>query len=81
MHLNLGVTSEGPVIQEFLMLLKMTAMLTWGVIPADQWIKRMPFTNGERTGNAPGVADATTKLGGPDLISTRLWWDVDKANF
>ncbi len=53
----------------------------WGVIPADQWIKRMPFTNGERTGNAPGVADATTKLGGPDLISTRLWWDVDKANF
>jgi len=53
----------------------------WGVIPADQWIKRMPFTTGERTGNAPGVADATTKLGGPDLISTRLWWDVDKANF
>lgn len=53
----------------------------WGVIPADQWIKRMPFINAERTGNAPGVADATTKLGGPDLISTRLWWDVDKANF
>mgnify|MGYP000882765686 CR=1 FL=1 len=53
----------------------------WGVIPADQWIKRMPFVNGERTGNAPGVADATTKLGGPDLISTRLWWDVNKANF
>ena len=53
----------------------------WGVIPADQWIKRMPFITAERTGNAPGVADATTKLGGPDLISTRLWWDVDKANF
>jgi len=53
----------------------------WGVIPADQWIKRMPFTNGERTGNAPGVADATTKLGGPDLISTRLWWDVAGPNF
>ena len=52
----------------------------WGVIPADQWIKRMPFTNGERTGNAPGVADATTKLGGPDLISTRLWWDTGVAS-
>ena len=48
----------------------------WGVIPADQWIKRMPFVNGERTGNKDGVADATTKLGGPDLISTRLWWDT-----
>jgi hypothetical protein len=53
----------------------------WGVIPADQWIKRMPFVNAERTGNTAGVADATTKLGGADLISTRLWWDVDKANF
>lgn len=53
----------------------------WGVIPADQWIKRMPFTNGERTGNAAAVADATTKLGGPDLISTRLWWDIAGPNF
>jgi len=53
----------------------------WGVIPADEWIKRMPFITSERTGNAPGVADATTKLGGPDLISTRLWWDTGKANF
>jgi hypothetical protein len=53
----------------------------WGVIPADQWIKRMPFIKAERDGNAPGVADATTKLGGADLISTRLWWDVDKSNF
>lgn len=53
----------------------------WGVIGPDEWIKRMPFINGERTGNAPGVADATTKLGGPDLISSRLWWDINKANF
>jgi len=53
----------------------------WGVIPADQWIKRMPFTNGERTGNKPGVDDATAKLGGPDLISTRLWWDTTGPNF
>lgn len=53
----------------------------WGVIPADQWIKRMPFVNGERTGNPDGVADATSKLGGADLISTRLWWDTGNSNF
>jgi hypothetical protein len=53
----------------------------WGVIPADQWIKRMPFVNAERTGSAAAVADATTKLGGPDLISTRLWWDTGGPNF
>jgi hypothetical protein len=47
----------------------------WGVIPADEWIKRMPFVTAERTGNAAAVAKATTMLGGPDLISTRLWWD------
>ncbi|MEI7516765.1 MAG: SusD/RagB family nutrient-binding outer membrane lipoprotein [Betaproteobacteria bacterium] len=52
----------------------------WGVIPADQWIKRMPFTNGERTGNAAAVADAASKLGGADLISTRLWWDTGVAS-
>jgi hypothetical protein len=52
----------------------------WGVIPADQFIKRMPFINGERDNNKEGVADATTKLGGPDLISTRLWWDTGNPN-
>ena len=35
----------------------------WGVIPADQWIKRMPFVNAERTGNTAAVADAVTKMG------------------
>ena len=53
----------------------------WGIIGPNDWIKRMPFVNAERTGNAPGVADAATKLGGPDLISTRLWFDTGKANF
>ena len=54
---------------------------TWGVITADQWIKRMPFVNPERLGNAAAVADATTKLGGPDNIATRLWWDTGGPNF
>ena len=53
----------------------------WGVIPANEWIKRMPFVNSERTGAVAAVADATTKLGGPDLISTRLWWDTTGPNF
>lgn len=54
----------------------------WGVIPADEWIKRMPWIEAERLSNKAGIADATTKLGGPDLISTRLWWDkADVANF
>lgn len=48
----------------------------WGVIPANDFIKRMPFINGERDNNPTGVADATTKLGGPDNIATRLWWDT-----
>ena len=55
----------------------------WGIIPADQWIKRMPFVNGERTGNAAGVADAVSKMGpgAKDDIATRLWWDTGGPNF
>ncbi|MGN6437118.1 MAG: SusD/RagB family nutrient-binding outer membrane lipoprotein [Agriterribacter sp.] len=55
----------------------------WGVIPDDQWIKRMPFLNSERTGNAAGVADAVSKMGtgAKDDIATRLWWDTGGPNF
>ena len=53
----------------------------WGIIASDDFIKRMPFTNGERSGNAKAVAEATTYLGGPDKISTRLWWDTGGPNF
>ncbi|MBV8389316.1 MAG: SusD/RagB family nutrient-binding outer membrane lipoprotein [Mucilaginibacter sp.] len=55
----------------------------WGIIPADQWIKRMPFVNSERTGNAAAVADAVTKMGpgAADDIATRLWWDTGGPNF
>lgn len=48
----------------------------WGVIPTDDFLKRVPFTNGQRADNAAKVAEATTFLGGPDDISTRLWWDT-----
>lgn len=48
----------------------------WGVIPANEWIKRMPFINDERSSNAAGVAAAVATMKGGDLISTRLWWDT-----
>ncbi|QIP12321.1 SusD/RagB family nutrient-binding outer membrane lipoprotein [Spirosoma aureum] len=53
----------------------------WGLIPADQWIKRMPFVTAERTGNTAAITDAVTKMGAgaKDDIATRLWWDTGKA--
>jgi hypothetical protein len=54
---------------------------TWGIIGDEEFLKRMPFVEAERENNPQGVADATQKLGGPDLISTRLWWDVEGPNF
>ncbi len=53
----------------------------WGVIPDDEWIKRMPFIDSERTGNPQGVAGAVATMKGADLISTRLWWDTGASNF
>ena len=53
----------------------------WGIIPADGFLRRMPFVNKERNNNPEGVADATKKLGGPDEIGTRLWWDTNSPNF
>jgi len=56
----------------------------WGIIPVGEFIKRMPFTNAERTGNAAGVADAVSKMGAgaKDDIATRLYFDTGvKSNF
>lgn len=55
----------------------------WGVIPAGEWIKRMPFYESERTGNAAGVAAAVATMGpgAKDDIATRLWFDTGGANF
>ena len=53
----------------------------WGVIPAGEILRRMPFTTNERNGNKEGVADATVKLKGKDEIGTRLWWDTGGPNF
>jgi len=54
-----------------------------GVIGAEEFLKRVPlfFGNSEQVNNPVGYDDAVTKLGGDDLISTRLWWDVEGPNF
>ncbi len=53
----------------------------WGIIPADGFLQRMPFVTAERNSNPEGVADAAQKLGGPDLISTPLYFAVPGSNF
>lgn len=52
-----------------------------GIIPEGDFIKRMRFIQDEYNENPKGVEDATTKLDGPDKISTSLWWDIEGANF
>nr|8J0P_A Chain A, Chitin binding SusD-like protein [Aquimarina]8JXZ_A Chain A, SusD-like protein AqSusD [Aquimarina] len=52
-----------------------------GVVDTDLQIRRIPFVDSELQTNPDGVADAITKLGGPDNAGTRLWWDVPGGNF
>ena len=52
-----------------------------GVVDTDLQIRRIPFVDSELQTNPDGVADAVTKLGGPDNAGTRLWWDVPGGNF
>jgi hypothetical protein len=52
-----------------------------GVIDTDIQIRRIPFADSELSTNPEGVADAVTKLGGPDNGGTRLWWDTGASNF
>lgn len=53
----------------------------WGIIPEDEWIKRMPFVPDERTSNQDAIDEAVKTMNGGDLISTRLWWDTGSNNF
>lgn len=46
-----------------------------GKIPTATFIRRINFPTSEYSTNPKGVADAVTKLGGPDTGGTRLWWD------
>jgi hypothetical protein len=73
-HRRTGYPKLPPVYQN-------SSNADWGVIPPGEILRRMPFVQAEREGNAAGVADATAKLGGPDEIGTRLWWDTGGPNF
>ncbi len=53
----------------------------WGVIPADDFLRRQVFVTSQRENNPAAVAEATGFLGGPDEIGTRLWWDTGGPNF
>ncbi|MEO8582157.1 MAG: SusD/RagB family nutrient-binding outer membrane lipoprotein [Flavitalea sp.] len=45
--------------------------------PVGTEIKRVPFLDYDRDRNGAAVDAAEALLGGPDKISTRLWWDVN----
>lgn len=60
----------------------------WGIIPtpaagdpysAKFFPRRWVYITAERNNNAAAIADAETKMGGKDLISTPLWWQKDKS--
>jgi hypothetical protein len=43
--------------------------------PSTQWIRRIPFLQSEILNNGPEVEKAKALLGGPDKVTTPLWWD------
>ncbi|HEX9511933.1 MAG TPA: SusD/RagB family nutrient-binding outer membrane lipoprotein [Puia sp.] len=40
-----------------------------------QWLRRIPFLDTEKQTNGPAVTAAVPLLGGPDKVTTPLWWD------
>ena len=52
-----------------------------GSIPTELGVRRLPFSTDEKIGNAEEVAKAVAMLDGPDTGATRLFWDIEKANF
>jgi hypothetical protein len=43
--------------------------------PTTQWIRRIPFLQSEKDVNGSEVNKAASLLGGPDKVTTPLWWD------
>jgi len=42
-----------------------------------QWIRRIPFLDNEKAVNGAEVEKAVGLLGGPDKVTTPLWWDTN----
>jgi len=40
-----------------------------------QWLRRIPFLESEKVNNKAAVDAAVPLLGGPDKVTTPLWWD------
>ncbi|MBT1685889.1 SusD/RagB family nutrient-binding outer membrane lipoprotein [Dawidia soli] len=55
--------------------------LSNGTIDTDIQVRRLAYPTAEYSTNGPSVQDAVSRMGGADNGGTRLWWDVDKANF
>lgn len=51
-----------------------------GEIPTTLGVRRLTYTNSEKSQNPDGYSKAVTLLGGPDSGATRIFWDVDKPN-
>lgn len=43
-------------------------------LPAGTFIQRLPYASSEAATNAVELAKGITLLGGPDKVSTKLWW-------
>lgn len=52
-----------------------------GLIDTETQIRRLPFTLQERNTNSAEVKKAESMLKGPDTGGTRIWWDLEEANF
>ncbi|WP_259069585.1 SusD/RagB family nutrient-binding outer membrane lipoprotein [Mucilaginibacter sp. X4EP1] len=52
-----------------------------GTIDTQIQIRRLAYPANEYSLNGPAVQQAVSTLGGPDNGGTRVWWDVNKANF
>jgi len=49
------------------------------LVTTEEGVRRLNFSQSDKTNNAAGVIDATSKLGGKDSHATRVWWDVKNA--
>lgn len=52
-----------------------------GVLGNSDIVRRHPYHESLKANDPAGYASAVQKLGGADNAATRLWWDVDRANF
>lgn len=52
-----------------------------GTIDTQIQIRRLNYPSSEYSTNTAAVKAAVATLGGADVGGTRLWWDVNKANF